>query len=116
MRHVRNLDDEPERGSSAPIKELVAKVLKQCGLGSDPALRRIVAAWREAAGTEFFEHTKVVGWKKGTLTVEVDSSALLQELAVYGKRELLLALKRAEPSVTEVKLRLGSRGAKRVRS
>lgn len=96
----------PERPSpSTPIRDVLAQVLKQYGLGSDPRLRKAVAAWREAAGTEFFDQTQVVGVKEGVVTIQVATAPLLQELAVYHKRGLLAALKKADPSILDVQFR-----------
>jgi hypothetical protein len=94
---------------------VLARVLKEHGIGSDPVLRRAVAAWREAVGSEFFERTRVGSLKKGVLSVEVDSAALLQELSVYRKRELLVALRRSNPAISEVKFRVGGRSRARGR-
>jgi hypothetical protein len=85
-------------------------MLKQHGIGGDPSTRRAVAAWREAAGQEFCDQTRVTSFKKGVLQVEVSSAALLQELSVYRKRELLQALRQVEPSVSDVKFRPGAKG------
>jgi hypothetical protein len=105
------LPDRP--APSSPIRELVAQVLKQHGIGGDSRLRKVVAAWRDAAGAEFFADSRVTGFKSGILTVEVDSAALLQELAVYRKRELLMALKEKEPGVVDVRFKPGSRPSRR---
>lgn len=102
--------ESPERpGPSASIREVLALVFKQHGIGGDPKLRRVVAAWREAVGSESFARTRVVSFLRNVLSVEVDSAALLQELAVYRKRELLQALRRVEASISEVKFRVGGK-------
>jgi predicted nucleic acid-binding Zn ribbon protein len=104
----------PERpGPTSPVREILASCLKQHGIGGDPALRRVHAAWRGAAGREFCEQTRVTGLRKGVLHVEVDSAALLQELSVYRKRELLLALRQNEPTVSDIKFRAGAPGRRR---
>jgi hypothetical protein len=116
---IRDVDgrftgESPERPApTSSIRELISVVLKQHGIGGDPALRRAVAAWREAAGQEFCDQTRVTGFKKGMLHVEVDSAALLQELSVYRKRELVLALRQCEPTISDVKFRPG--GKRRLR-
>jgi predicted nucleic acid-binding Zn ribbon protein len=107
-RFTGELPERPKPTSS--VRDLVALALKQNGVGGDPQLRRGVAAWREAAGAEFCEQARVTGLKKGVLTVEVDSAALLQELSVYRRKELLLVLRQKEPSISEVKFKPGSKG------
>lgn len=106
-RFTGELPERPKPSSS--VRELVSLVLRQHGIGGDPALRRAVAAWREAAGHDFCQQTRVTGLKKGVLSVEVQSAALLQELSVYRKRELLLALRKAEPGISDVKFRPGAK-------
>ena len=110
-RFTRELPERPKPATS--VRDLVAAVLKQNGIGGDPALRRAVAAWREAAGGEFCEQTRVTGLKKGVLSVEVDSAALLQELSVYRKKELLQALRQKDSSISEVKFKPGAKGRKK---
>ena len=110
------IDELPERSApSSPIRDLVALVLKQHGIGGDSRLRKAVAAWRDAAGAEYFALTRVTGFKSGVLTVEVDYAPLLQELAVYRKRELLIALREKEPGVVDVKFKPGSKAGRRSR-
>jgi predicted nucleic acid-binding Zn ribbon protein len=104
----------PERpGPTSSVRDLVALVLKQNGIGGDPSLRRAVAAWREAAGGEFCEQTRVTDFKKGVLTVTVDSAALLQELSVYRKKELLVALRAKDKAIADVKFKPGPKGRKK---
>lgn len=110
-RFTGELPERPKPASS--VRDLVALALKQNGVGGDPALRRAVAAWREAAGSEFFGQTRVTSLKKGLLSVEVDSAALLQELSVYRKKELLQALRQKEPTISEVKFKPGAKGRKK---
>ena len=105
--HYRELPYRLAEGP--PVRDLVARVLKEAGVGSDPRLRRAVAAWRDAVGSESFEQSRVTGLARGVLTVEVDSAALHQELAVYRKRELLTALRRLEPTISDVRFRVAGK-------
>jgi len=110
-RFTGELPERPKPTSS--VRDLVSLVLKQHGIGGDPALRRAMAAWREAAGEEFCLRTRVTGLKKGVLSVEVDSAALLQELSVYRRKELLFALRQKEPTISDVKFKPGAKGSRK---
>jgi predicted nucleic acid-binding Zn ribbon protein len=100
--------ESPERPRpTSSVRDLVSVILKQHGIGGDPALRRAIAAWREAAGQEFCQQTRVTAFRKGVLQIDVDSAALLQELSVYRKRELLAALRQVEPGISDMKFRPG---------
>ncbi len=109
-RFTGELPERPKPTSS--VRDLVALVFKQHGVGGDPQLRRATAAWRDAAGAEYCEQARATSLKKGVLTVEVDSAALLQELSVYRKKDLLHALRRAEPSISDLKFKPGAKRGK----
>lgn len=80
------------------VGDLIGKVVSRNGLDKRSPLEPLRKAWREAVGREAAESTRLKSFKGGTLTVEVDSAALAQELGVYHKRELLARL-RAEARV-----------------
>ena len=89
--------------------DLIRSVLKESGIGRDPGFRRVLRAWLEAAGAEIASHTKVTAFKKGVVTIEVDSAPLLHELAGYMKRDLLTLLRsKADAPVTDLKFKLGA--------
>jgi hypothetical protein len=52
----------------------------------------LAEAWEAAAGPEAAARTNVSGYKNGTMTVEVEGSELLMELAGFGKTELIKKL------------------------
>ena len=85
--HVGRQDRDAQR-----VGEVVASVVKAAGVGDRSALARLRQAWHEAVGREYALQTRLTGLSKGILTVEVDSAALGQELAVYHKRSLLQRL------------------------
>lgn len=100
-----------KHGGNKLLSEIIREVLRDHGIGKDPGFRRVLRAWRDAAGTEIFEHTRIASFTRGVVTVEVDSGPLLHELAVYLKRDLLRLLReKAEAPVSDLKFRLmGSR-------
>jgi predicted nucleic acid-binding Zn ribbon protein len=75
------------------VGDLIGQVVKDSGLGKKNPLEPLQRAWREAVGRAAAESTRLKSFRGGTLTVEVDSAALAQELGVYHKRELVIRLR-----------------------
>lgn len=78
-------------GASA-VGDLIAGVVRANGLDKKSPLEPLRAAWRDAVGRTTAASTRLQGFRGGTLTVEVDSAALAQELGVYLKKQLLQRL------------------------
>jgi predicted nucleic acid-binding Zn ribbon protein len=101
-------------GDGAPeaLGPILAQYLKDSGLLRPQTVRRLAEAWGVAAGTETAAHTRLVGFRKNVLEVEVDSAARLHELANFGKPGLLARLAAALPTchVQDIRFRPG-RGA-----
>src|SRR5579859_2445761 len=78
------------RKGAEPIGDLLGKLLAR-----EPGLAREMteAAWREAVGPEVAGMTSVRGVRDGVLTVEVASSALLQELATFYRSSILSSMR-----------------------
>ena len=75
------------------VGDLIGQVVKQNGLGKRSPLEPLKRAWSEAVGRAAAESTRLKSFRSGTLTVEVTSAALAQELGVYHKRELVVRLR-----------------------
>ncbi len=60
-------------------------------VGSRAGRSRVSQAVEEALGERLAPHVEVSGFRKGTLTIEVDSPALLSELRGFRSDELRLA-------------------------
>ena len=69
----------------------------------------VVKAWREVAGEDIADQTRVADFSDGTLVVEVESSVLMQELSGYMKPTLLQELKNTETGrdIFDLRFRLG---------
>ena len=81
--------DEPEQ-----LGRIISRILKAArGAAGSPDLERV---WRDAVGAEVSRHTRITGFKRGVLEVEVDGPGWLSELSVY-YREPILASLRALP-------------------
>ncbi len=96
------------------FREILARLFAARGWGRRQAQLHLEQAWAEAAGSEFAEHTRVAGIRRGVLEVEVDNAVLLQELAHFHKRRLLEQLRRRLPGTTlnDLRFRNGAREKK----
>jgi hypothetical protein len=77
------------QGRIDSVGDLIGKVVRANGLDRTDPLDGLRKAWREAVGRQAASSTRLKSFRGGTLTVEVDSAVLAQELGVYHKRELL---------------------------
>ena len=87
------------------IGEILSRLFAARGWGRKQERLRLERAWAEAAGPEFAPHTRVAGFRRHVLEVEVRGGVLLQELSQFHKRRLLEALRKSLPGVTVTDLR-----------
>ena len=73
----RENEDIPALGSA------LATFLKASGLDAAIKHPQIEAAWERTVGPEILQHTRVLGFRKGTLEIGVDSSALMSEIGFH---------------------------------
>jgi hypothetical protein len=83
-----------EGADSVPLGEVLGDWLVDSGLLDGSARAELESAWRQAAGAGVAAQTRVVGFRKEHLWVEVISAPLRAELAGFRKSELLEALRR----------------------
>lgn len=82
----------PKRGLE-PLSDVVARVMRQTSGKRARTEDQVGAAWRQVVSDRVWVHTRPAGLRRGVLTLEVDNSALLQELAAFQKDLLLQALR-----------------------
>lgn len=75
------------------IARVLSRVLRQLGLEGDLEAWRAVDEWPEVVGPRVSQHTRAVAFRDGTLRVEVEGSAWMQELG-YLKRDLIQRINR----------------------
>ncbi|MGL6095552.1 MAG: DUF721 domain-containing protein [Fimbriiglobus sp.] len=99
------MDNGPEN-----LAEVLARLFTSRGWGRKSERVRLEQAWADAAGPETAPHTRVGGFRRGVLEVEVRTGVLMQELAQFRKRMLLAALRQRLPgvTVTDLKFRAGA--------
>jgi predicted nucleic acid-binding Zn ribbon protein len=75
------------------ISGVLPALLRELGLEAGIMGWRAVREWPDAVGPQVARHARAVSFREGTLEVEVDGSAWLQELHVL-KRQLVRQLNR----------------------
>ena len=87
------VDAGSEQTDPVTMREVVQELLKEISptVRGKPAmsLRRLERMWNEVVGEELTRWTRVVRYRGGVLTVEVDSSPLLAELSGFAREGLL---------------------------
>jgi predicted nucleic acid-binding Zn ribbon protein len=80
--------DGPER-----LSEILSRLFAARGWGRQQERLRLERAWAEAAGPDYAKITRVVGFRRTVLEVEVKGSVPLQELSQFHKRKVLEQLR-----------------------
>jgi hypothetical protein len=80
------------RGRAILLSDVIPQLFKKVGIATGRN-RDIQNAWREVAGEEISDSTKVVALRSGVLTIEVAHAALLHELSIYYKKDFLKLLR-----------------------
>jgi predicted nucleic acid-binding Zn ribbon protein len=100
-----NPDPGPEN-----LADVLAKLFTARGWGRKGERARLEQAWETAAGPQIAGQTRVLILKRQILEIEVRTAVLMQELAQFGKRPLLAAVREQLPGVTikDLKFRPGA--------
>ncbi len=95
-----------------PVSGVVARLVRQLGLENSVLGWRAVDEWPTVVGPRIARHSRAVAFRDGTLHVEVEGSAWMQELG-YLKRELARRINHALGSdlVREVRFRIPRGGS-----
>jgi len=107
------IDLVPLEQANAPtaqaVKALMPKVLGQLGLERRCAETEIVKVWNHLIDPNIVAHAQPTGLRKGTLFVTVDSSAWLNEIVRYRRREVLERLQHSFGAelITRISFRAG---------
>lgn len=71
---------------------------------------QLSAVWNEAAGTVIGDQTKVLGIRRGVLSIGVSNAPLLSELASFHMTSLLASLQDSRPDLQIKKLKFRLNG------
>lgn len=77
------------KNHSQPLASLLPDVMAGLGLDRRRAEAEIVKVWNNLMDPQVTAHAQPAGLHKGTLFVTVDSSAWLDEIVRYRRREIL---------------------------
>jgi predicted nucleic acid-binding Zn ribbon protein len=85
----------PER-----LSEVLSRLFAARGWGRQQERLRLEHAWAEAVGPEYAPVTRVAGFRRNVLEVEVKGAIPMQELSQFHKRKVLERLRTALTGVT----------------
>jgi predicted nucleic acid-binding Zn ribbon protein len=106
QRRPRPNRPRPDDGVT-PIKSALGAFLKANQLLGAAKRPRLEATWSRIVGPEFAGHTRVLGFRKGTLEIGVESSALMNEIRFH-QAALLADLQRevSRPAIARISFSL----------
>jgi hypothetical protein len=90
----------PER-----LSEVLSRLFAARGWGRQQERLRLERAWTEAAGIEYVNSTRVAGFKRNVLEIEVKGAVPMQELSQFHKKKVLERLRKVLAGVTIADLR-----------
>jgi hypothetical protein len=92
------------------LQEILSRLFTARGWGRRQGRLHLEKAWSAAVGSENSSRTRVLGFRRGILEVEVNDGVLLQELAQFHKRRLLQALRSSltGTTLTDLRFRAGT--------
>ncbi len=92
--------------------DVLVRVLKGKRFYEKARYGPLVDAWRQAAGEQIAAHTKIRSYEHGTLTLIVNTAALLHELNGFQKGVLLQKLRESPggQDIAELRFCLGRTG------
>ncbi len=96
---------ENRKASPRRIGDVLRQIIKSAPWARRGDLRALAAAWREAAGPEVAERSKVASLTRGRLTIHVESATLRHEIEAFRKFEILQRMKEAYPAQRITSLR-----------
>lgn len=97
----------PEEKPAATLKSALGAFLKANGLQRAGKRGQLETAWGRIVGLELARHTRVLGFRKGTVEIGVESSALMNEIRFH-QAALLMDLQREvpRPAITRISFSL----------
>lgn len=78
-----------KKNSAKSAEQLIPQALSSLGLDRRRAEAEVVKVWNDLIDPNITAHAQPAGLHKGTLFVNVDSSAWLSEIVRYRRREIL---------------------------
>ena len=93
--------------AATPIGDVTKSIIGKLSITRHKKEKKILEAWRRAAGERYSEHTQPVSLRRKELVVNVESSGWLYDLTMR-KREISEKLKkRLKDDFSKVRFRIG---------
>jgi predicted nucleic acid-binding Zn ribbon protein len=94
---------------SRPVSDVLQRVVTELNLDRRLADAEVFKAWNHLVDPQIAAHAQPAGLRNGTLFVNVDHSAWLNEIVRYRRREILTRLQHAfgAEMVAKISFRLG---------
>ena len=88
-----------KRSGPQKLGDILRDYFEASGLGQQVRHLELHRAWEEAVGPEIAAQTRIVGFVRHKLYVEVTSAPRRHELSAFYKRQILAALRKEVPDV-----------------
>lgn len=89
------------------IKNIIPGVIEKLSSGNPEWQNSLTRAWETAADSKAKKHTRIAGFRKGRLLVNVDSPVWIFQLS-FKKTELLRKLQKEFPDLSAISFRIGN--------
>ncbi len=91
-----------------PIRDVLKSVFEKIESGKTYTREDVEARWSKIVGESGFRHSRPVVFKKNILTIYVDNSVWMQELAMK-KRQILKSLQKelGKDRISEIQFKIG---------
>ncbi|MDP2940454.1 MAG: DUF721 domain-containing protein [Candidatus Omnitrophota bacterium] len=89
------------------IKDILPNVIENLSEGKPGVFQKIHKLWPQILQPKILKHARPAGFKKGQLTINVDSPVWLFHLN-FKRQEILAALQKEFNDLTTIKFRIGS--------
>ena len=110
--HLSEPQPPVEGGGSSIVSLIIPDVMKRLGLDNQHWLEMMCDEWVAIVGADVAKHTRPGGFQNKSLTIFVDSSVWLNELARFGRDKMLANVQKrfGADRITEVRLKLDPGG------
>jgi len=87
-----------ERMAPSQIGEVIKETLKRLGIKKSSISGLLPGEWRGLVGEKIANYSRILGFRKGVLLIEVGSSSLLYEIEVIRREEILTKIRERFPT------------------